>query len=427
LIEVADQVRRAIQAEAVSLFCSSVERARFSKRDDAALQQITRDEVQPSGLRKACSRIGNHFLAGNYRGREHLLPVKDFSLIGALADLEAKAPDRGDVQQYEQWKAQIEVIRAKVRRQSFNAVRDARLSAMTTTRAVFTYDELWAIGPYDLVVFDEASQVGLAHALALVPLGKSAVFAGDPRQLAPIVISKRADAHEWLGRSVFYSMREADPYTCLLDEQSRMAPGICTVVSQAFYDGKLKVASACRSDGTWLTERRPFPVMNLGAKNAYLVPTPFESRFSQKYGGHIRHETAELIVGLIDDLVKEIGQSDILVLTPYKAQKNLLRTLLKNAGYKGVLVSTVHRAQGSERNTVIFDPVHASTSFLNNRDLGPRLMNAALSRAKARLFVIASRENLVNPVIRQIANILSSDRAAAKLDFSWDPSTAARH
>jgi superfamily I DNA/RNA helicase len=74
-----------------------------------------------------------------------------------------------------------------------------------------------------------------------------------------------------------------------------------------------------------------------------------------------------------------------------------------------VLASTVHRAQGSERNTVIFDPVHASTSFLNNRDLGPRLMNVALSRAKARLFVIASRENLLNPVIRQIANIIEGD------------------
>ena len=36
-------------------------------------------------------------------------------------------------------------------------------------------------------------------------------------------------------------------------------------------------------------------------------------------------------------------------------------------------------------------------------------MNVALSRAKARLFVIASRENLLNPVIRQIANIIEGD------------------
>jgi DNA replication ATP-dependent helicase Dna2 len=287
-----------------------------------------------------------------------------------------------------------------------------KLAAMTTTRAVFTYDELASFGPYDLVVFDEASQVGLAHALALVPMGKAAIFAGDPRQLAPIVKSNSADAREWLGRSVFYSMREHDRYTCLLDEQSRMAPDICKVVSHAFYDGKLKVASTCKSDGAWIEERKPFPVMNLGSKNAYLVRTGFESKFSTKYGGHIRYETAELVTGLVDDLVNAVGQSDILVLTPYRAQRTLLRTVLKNAGYKAVRVSTVHGAQGSERNTVIFDPVHASTSFLNNRDLGPRLMNVALSRAKARLFVIASPENLLNPVIEQIANILAAGATA---------------
>jgi hypothetical protein len=377
---------------------------------DEALEEITESHIQP--LRKACFRIGNHFLAGNYHGREHLLAVKDVSLVHALRDLEAKVPEKANVQEYEKWKAQVEAIRSKMRQQSLDALAHARLAAMTTTRAVFTYDDLASLGPYDLVVFDEASQIGLAHALALVPMGRAAIFAGDPRQLAPIVKSNSADAREWLGRSLFYSMREGDPYTCLLDEQSRMAADICKVVSNAFYDGKLRVASTCKSDGSWIKERQPFPVMNLGSKNAYLVRTGFESRFSKKYGGHIRYETAELIISLIDNLLSAVSQSDILVLTPYRAQRALLRAFLKNAGYKAVLVSTVHRAQGSERNTVIFDPVHASTSFLNNHDLGPRLMNVALSRAKARLFVIASRENLLNPVIEQIANILAADASA---------------
>jgi DNA replication ATP-dependent helicase Dna2 len=376
---------------------------------DEALERMTPREPQPNALRKSCARIGNHFVAGNYHGREHLLPVKDVSLVHAMAALEAQMPDRDRVQEFEKWKAKAEGIRAKMRRQALDALKTSRLAAMTTTRAVFTHEELSSLGPYDLMVFDEASQVGLAHSLALVPLGTAAIFAGDPCQLAPIVTSSSADAREWLGRSAFYAMREEDPYTCLLDEQSRMAPDICRVVSRAFYDGKLKVAESCGTDGRWLGERRPFAVLDLGSRNAYLVRTGFESRFSTKYGGHIRYETAELIVSLVGELVKEVSQRDILVLTPYRAQRTLLRTFLKKAGYTGVLASTVHRAQGSERNTVIFDPVHASTSFLNNRDLGPRLMNVALSRAKARLFVIASRENLLNPVIRQIANIIESD------------------
>jgi DNA replication ATP-dependent helicase Dna2 len=378
---------------------------------DEALRRMTREQDQPSALRKSCSRIGNHFLAGNYHGREHLLPVKDVSLVHSMAELEARIPEKSRVQEYEKWKAKVEGLRSKMRRQALDALTTSRLAAMTTTRAVFTYDELASLGSYDLIVFDEASQVGLAHALALVPLGNAAIFAGDPCQLAPIVRSTSADASEWLGRSVFYAMREEDRYTCLLNEQSRMAEEICTVVSAAFYDGKLKVAASCESDAAWSAERRPFPVLDLGSRNAYLVPTVFESRFSTRYGGHIRYETAELIACLVADLVKEVAQSDILVLTPYRAQRTLLRTFLKKAGYPGVLVSTVHRAQGSERNTVIFDPVQASTSFLNNRDLGPRLMNVALSRAKARLFVIASRENLRNRVIGQIAGILADNVA----------------
>lgn len=326
---------------------------------DKALQRMPNS----ADLRRRCSRIGNHFLAGNYRGREHLLPVKDISLIHAMAQLESRIPERARVQDFEKWKAEVESLRGKMRQQALNAVATARLAAMTTTRAVFTYDELLSAGPYDLVVFDEASQVGLTHALALMPLGRSTVYAGDPRQLAPIVVSRSADAHEWLGRSIFYAMREDDPYTCLLDEQSRMAPDICKVVSSAFYDGKLRVAAASLTDQRWVTERSASPVMNLGARNTYLVRTAFESRYSKRYHGHIRYETAELIAGLIADLVQQVSQSDILVLTPYRAQRTLLRSVLKKAGYAGVSVSTVHRAQGTERNTVIFDPVHAATVF----------------------------------------------------------------
>jgi hypothetical protein len=376
---------------------------------DEKLAELTKGQPQPAPIRKKCMRIGNHFQATRYQGREHLIPVKDQNLILQLAQLEVKIPDKSDVGAYQKWKSQVESVRMKIRGQALDALRNARVAAMTTTRAVFTYDEIASTGAFDLIVFDEASQVGLAHALALVPLGRRVLFAGDPQQLAPIVKSSDADAKDWLGRSAFFKMEKKAPYTCLLDEQSRMAEQICKVVSNAFYDGLLKVAGTCKSDSKWKNERRAFSVLQLGSKNAYLVPTTFESKYSPKYGGHIRFETAELILKLVDDLLNAVDQSDILILTPYRAQRTLLRTFMKNAGYKRVLVSTVHRAQGSERNTVIFDPVLASSSFLNNHDLGPRLMNVAISRAQARLILIASPENLLNPVLEQIANILAAD------------------
>ncbi len=372
---------------------------------DRALEENTGRNVL-SPLRTSCLRIGNHFIAKNYEGREHLLPVKDTSLIEKLVALEKIRPDEADVTAYANWKSEVEFVRAQIRRQTKDALSRARLAAMTTTRAVFNFQEVSEQRAYDLVVFDEASQVGLAHALALVTLGKRILFAGDPKQLAPVVQSSNADAAKWLGRSPFCAMAPDAPHACLLDEQSRMAKPICEVVSRAFYDGKLRVCARKIHDPTWNRERQPIHLRGIGRKNAYLIKTEHEAKRSPKYGGVIRYETAELIRDLVDELTAVLRQEEILVLTPYRAQRLLIKTFLKNANLKKVAVSTVHRAQGSERDTVIFDPVEAANTFLNNNDLGPRLMNVAISRAKARLLLIASAENLRNPTLRRVATLI---------------------
>jgi superfamily I DNA and/or RNA helicase len=81
---------------------------------------------------------------------------------------------------------------------------------------------------------------------------------------------------------------------------------------------------------------------------------------------------------------------------------------LRRKGISAVKVSTVHRAQGSECHTVIFDSVLASTEFLNNDDKGPRLLNVALSRAQARLVIVASRGDLQNRWLQRIANAIGN-------------------
>ena len=79
--------------------------------------------------------------------------------------------------------------------------------------------------------------------------------------------------------------------------------------------------------------------------------------------------------------------------------------LLEGAGLKRVSVSTVHRAQGSERHTVIFDPVDGNNKFLQTED-ARRLVNVALSRAQARLVVVLSAGDRQNPLFEQIATVI---------------------
>jgi DNA replication ATP-dependent helicase Dna2 len=382
---------------------------------DKALHRIPTREAKE--IRKLCNRAGNRFIAGNYTNREHLLPVHDEALVRRLAELEAREPDRANVTAYDSWKTLRDEVRDQIRRQAREELFRSRVVAMTATRAAFTFQELREGMHFDWVVFDEASQVGLAHALVLAGLGKYVTFAGDPKQLAPIVQSDGTDAAVWLGQSMFDVMPHGVPYVCMLDEQWRMAKPVCDVVSNVFYGGELKVAEPALKDASWLQARQTIAVGPFGRANTYVIPVVSSSTYSKKLGGPICFDTASLVPLIIEDLVKHgVPAEQVLVLTPYRAQRTLIRSMLRQNGQRKTSVTTVHRAQGSERDTIIFDPVQAASSFLNNDDLGPRLLNVALSRAQARLILLLTPENRANPLLARIAGIIEGTHSVAPND-----------
>jgi hypothetical protein len=372
---------------------------------DRSLEELGRTDPVAHGLRKRCKRIGTHFIAGNYKGREHLLPVVDIDLVKRIAELETQMPDRSSAAAYASWKDKISALRAQIPK----PIDQAQLAAMTTTGAAFSYSALQDRKPFDLILFDESSQVSLPHALALAPLGRRVLFAGDPKQLAPIVRSLHPDAKEWLGVSMFKYMNPQN--LCLLNEQSRMAKEICDIVSYVFYEGELKVAEKCETDAEWRAERRAQFVPGIGTDRVHLEKCSAEGDFKQtKYGKGTRYKSAEYIGQIVPSLTGQVGQENVLVLTPHRAQRGLIKTFLRNAGQSKVKVSTVHGAQGSECHTVIFDPVIATgEKLLGHPDEGPRLINVALSRAKARLVVIMSAGDYANEYLRRIAHAISGE------------------
>jgi hypothetical protein len=136
---------------------------------DKNLEELSKTIPGATVARKCCFRIGSHFIASNYEGRRHLLPVTDEALIAKLAQLEVERPDPQDIQAYARWKRAVESVRAAIQMAAVGVLQNARLAALTTTRAVFTFAGLYEKAPFDLVVFDEASQVGVAHATMLSP------------------------------------------------------------------------------------------------------------------------------------------------------------------------------------------------------------------------------------------------------------------
>jgi len=372
---------------------------------DRTLEQLAASDEQAAKTRRRIFRIGNHFRASNYEDRKHLIPIVDKSLVERLVELEARKPPTEKVADYAQWKAQVEAVRAKIAEETKGIIGSAQLAAMTTTRAVFTIERIRELPPFELVVFDEASQVGLAHAIAVAPIGQATLFAGDPKQLAPIVQSEEADAREWLGESAFACQDAETACGCMLTEQSRMVEPICRLVSNIFYDGKLLVAKDATKDGMWSQVRRVGDVPGLGTDRACVIPMDKNGIWSANYHGPIRYDSAVRIKDLAGDLARHHDADDILVLTPFRAQRHLIRRMLKSNGLQRVQVSTVHKAQGSERHTVIFDPVQGDTRFLLGEE-AKRLVNVALSRAMARLVVVLSPGDLKNPLLRAVRTVI---------------------
>jgi superfamily I DNA and/or RNA helicase len=86
----------------------------------------------------------------------------------------------------------------------------------------------------------------------------------------------------------------------------------------------------------------------------------------------------------------------VAVLTPYRAQRDLVRGRLPAALLsRGLTVDTVHTYQGDEAGTVILDMVDARglpvTPFLRSSDrssTGSRLFNVAATRPRRRLIAV---------------------------------------
>jgi hypothetical protein len=379
---------------------------------DRALESLTQGNAAAASARRRCSRIGTHFNATLYDGREHLLPSTDVASIKKLTQLEASKPNAADAVAYAVWKREVEQIREAMRAASRAALGCSHLVAMTTTGAAFRLDDLRAVSPFDLLVLDEGSQISVVVAGCLTPLAKRTIVAGDPRQLEPIVKVATTSAEQWLGRSVFDCVSLDGPHVCRLNEQSRMAASICSVVGGTFYQGDLRVASDCIKDAAWLKYRQLSFLASIGDSAASRLVISGPHTYSTKYGGWIRFESAQVIVALAQDVAALHGTESVLIHSPFRAQRSLIKAILRAVGAPSIAVSTVHRAQGGERHTIIFDPVDGAGHFVRENE---RLLNVAISRAQARLVVAASEADLANPVLRQIVELigLAGTRIAA--------------
>jgi uncharacterized protein len=229
-------------------------------------------------------------------------------------------------------------------------------------------------GALDYLFIDEAGQVSLADALAMATCARNVVLVGDPQQLAQVIQGSHPDG---AGISVLQHLLDGHatipPDRGLFLEQTyRLHPDVCAYISEEFYEGRLEPGPGCAERGTPLgTGLRFLPVEHEGCRT--------ESR-----------EEAERVVAEVERLeAAGVGSEDVMVVAPYNAQVNLLRSLLPDC----VRVGTVDKFQGQEAPVVLYSMASSSgediprgLEFLLSRNR----LNVALSRAQCLAYLVCS-------------------------------------
>lgn len=373
---------------------------------DTALLAID-DWLERSGrgdIAKQMKRVGAYFDPRKYVDRPHLLAPGLAEKATDFLLLEASEPSKSKIADYVNWKDRIAAARKDLGADIEDVAHNARVIGITVSTAMKWQQTLKSAGPWPFVICDEASQIIGPAALMVPALGQQTIFTGDPKQLSPIVQSDSQVHRNLLSKTAFDFFEHA-PST-FLNEQSRMAMGICHAVSKTFYGDELTVCRKAMQDKAWKEYRSPYFVNGREVPRVCFEQVSEPSAYSQIYGGFIRFQSAKVIETIIDYLAGSyVDVDDVLILTPFRAQRTLIKSFLKRR-HPTISVSTVHRAQGSERKLVIFDPVDGSSNFLKGKD-GDRLINVAISRAQTHVIIPYHSSDLANPTIAHLQRISS--------------------
>ncbi len=259
-----------------------------------------------------------------------------------------------------------------------------------------------AIGedPFDLAVIDEASMMPIPYVLCIGSLSPHRmVITGDFRQLGPIALSQTAASYRWLHKDAFElagisGERTEHQALQMLQVQRRMHTGICDLINEVFYGGKLKSDTATKNS----TNLGPLPgepavlVQLLLEDGSKVEQTPSASRMNRV--------SARLVASIACRLLKEDSDAIVGIIAPYRAQVSLIRRLLKDQGLasdqaRRIRLGTVHAFQGSEADVIIWDLVETrdhKIGRLYQKEAGERLSNVAISRAQGKLIFVGDPE-----------------------------------
>jgi hypothetical protein len=252
-------------------------------------------------------------------------------------------------------------------------------------------------GYFDLVVIDEASQCDIASALPLLYRAKRSVIIGDPRPLWQRSALNRARDIELQYRHGLVEARVGWMYSVsslydlaaslVLRDHHRSHADIIEISSGGGYEGGLREAP---------------PGRNLRGAPDIVWHDVQGSVLRSSSGGGQNHAEAQAVVAALEDLlVNRHYGGTVGVVTPFRAQAQLLQQMIQESSAllavrdkSELLVDTVRRFPGGERDVMFFSPVVSDgtpVGALTYLRRNGNLFNLAITRTRGFLHVVGDR------------------------------------
>jgi len=243
---------------------------------------------------------------------------------------------------------------------------------------------------FDVVIFDEASQVTLPLALMGMLAAKKYIFIGDEHQLPPVTTTK---SYELAKYSIFKYL-SGRGFDTMLTTTYRLNRELASWPNRTFYDGRIQPSREAAN--------RKFPVL-IHHSRWEEVMSPEHSVIFIDLGHRkttvVSNEEADIICSIISLLINaDFPPEEIGVVVPYRMQarmiRNGLRQILGSQKYwKGLVVDTVERMQGQEREIVLVSLATSSSAFASQVGaffFQPQRLNVAVTRPRTKLIIIGS-------------------------------------
>ncbi len=271
---------------------------------------------------------------------------------------------------------------------------DVRRIRLPDTRVVvagtcFQFAKLPDDSQFHCVVIDEAGQMPISHALPPMLHSKHWLFFGDHMQLPPVTQAEHKDRE---AADSIFGLLHRRYGGHMLDTTYRMNEGVCRLVSETYYGGRLRPDAVATA--------RKLPFVPGGKLDEALDPDHpvVWLRVDHRQPGSRSREEANAVADVVEDLVRQHGvpMREIAVIAPFRAQVQALREALatKNLPQAADLVcDTVERIQGQEREAVVVSLTAGDPEDSRGRGafhLNENRLNVAISRARSKVVVVAS-------------------------------------